>query len=62
MLDSLELEVNANGVEEIFVKRVLSVPEEEAGLANSTVSDDQHLEQIVTVTKAQHSGQTGHGC
>jgi hypothetical protein len=44
MLDCLELEVNSNGVEEILVERVLSIPEEEAGLAYSTVADNQHLE------------------
>ena len=48
MLDCLELEVHSNGVEEILVERVLSISEEEAGLANTTVADDQHLEEVVT--------------
>ena len=47
-LDSLQFEVDANGVEEVLVERVLMVPHEQARLAHAAVADQQHLEEVVT--------------
>lgn len=41
-------EIYANCVEKVFIKRVFSIPKEQAGFANTTVPDQKHLEQVVT--------------
>jgi len=40
MLHILELEINSNGVEKVFIERVLCVSEEKAALAHPTVAND----------------------
>lgn len=49
MLHRLQFEINSNCIEKVFVKLVVSVAEEKARFTDATVSDDQHLEEIVTV-------------
>jgi hypothetical protein len=40
MLHILELEINSNGVEKVFIERVFCVSEKQTALAHATVSDD----------------------
>lgn len=49
MLDVLEFEVDANGVEKVFVERILGVAQQKATLAHTTVADDQHFEEVVAI-------------
>ena len=51
MLHGLELEIDADRIEKVFIEGVLGVAEQQARLAHSTVPDDQHLEQVVTVVQ-----------
>jgi hypothetical protein len=48
-LNSLKFEVDANCVEKVLVELVLCVSEQQAGLAHSTVTNQQHLKQVVVV-------------
>lgn len=47
-------EVNSNRVEEVFIERILCVPQQQAGLAHSRVPNQQHLKQKVTTHAHGH--------
>jgi len=51
MLYSLEFEVDTNGVEKVLIELVISVPQEQARFAYSTIANDQHFEQVVAKTE-----------
>jgi len=44
MLDCLQFEIYSDRVEEIFIERVLCVAQKKAGLAHTTIPNDQHFE------------------
>ena len=47
--DSPDLEVDSNSGHEVICEHVVSESQEEGGLADAGVSDQQHLEQIVAI-------------
>ena len=47
--DRLDLEVDADGADEGRGERVVGVAEEEGGLADGAVADDEELEHVVKV-------------
>ena len=47
--DGLDLEVDADGADEGRGERVVGVAEEEGGLADGAVADDEELEHVVEV-------------
>lgn len=57
VLDVLEFEVNANGVEKVLVEGIFCVAQQEATLADTTVANDQHFEEVV----ATQAGSTMQG-
>ena len=56
MRDGQTYKVHANGVEEVLVEAVLSVPEQQTGLTNSRVADQQHLEEEVAAKSLSLKG------
>lgn len=48
--DGPDLKVDSNGGHEVICEHVVSESQEEGGLADTGVSDQQHLEQIVAIS------------
>jgi hypothetical protein len=48
-LDGADLEVHADGWHEVICEDIVCESEQERGLADSGVTDEQHLEQVVTI-------------
>jgi len=52
VLNGLEFEVDANGIEKVLVEGVLSVAQQQTRLAHAAVADYEHFEQIITIQQS----------